>query len=55
MQHWAEKALIHNMAFASESELRNLRSSRSEAFFKIGVLKSFAIFTGKHQVLGSLF
>ena len=27
---------------------RNYRSSSSQMFFKIGVLKNFAIFTGKH-------
>ena len=30
------------------------KSSRSEMFFKIGVLKNFAVFTGKH-LLESLF
>ena len=31
-----------------------IRSSRSQMFFKISVLKNFAVFTGKHQ-LWSLF
>ena len=31
---------------AKEGEI--LRSSRSQMFFKIGALKNFAIFTGKH-------
>ena len=31
------------------------RSSRSQMFFKIGVLKNFAIFTGKHLCWGLFF
>ena len=30
------------------SKKNNLRSSRSQVFFKIGTLKNFAILTGKH-------
>ena len=29
-------------------DLSTFRSSRSQMFFKIGVLENFAIFTGKH-------
>ena len=30
------------------SHIGSIRSSRSQMFFKIGILKNFAIFTGKH-------
>ena len=34
--------------YSNEALARNGRSSRLQMFFKIGVLKNFAIFTGKH-------
>ena len=38
-----------------EPRERNYKSSRSQIFFKIGVLKNFANFTGKAPVLESSF
>ena len=43
-----EKTLIVNKAAASHDFKTNNRSSRSQMFFKIGVPKNFANFTGKH-------
>ena len=33
----------------SNTSLNKCRGSRSQMFFKIGILKNFADFTGKHQ------
>ena len=44
-QFWLRQ--INTTLFSSE-KMTVCRSSRSQMFFKIGVLKNFALFTGKH-------
>ena len=36
--------------FSVHNKIINIRGSRSQVLFKIGILKSFAIFAGKHCV-----
>ena len=43
MEHWPQMGYV-----AAKSFSQNIRSSRLQIFFKIGDLKNFAIFTGKH-------
>ena len=50
-----EKTLIVNKAAASHDFKTNNRSSRSQMFFKIGVPKNFANFTGKTPALEFFF
>ena len=40
------------MSLSLQIEVTTYRRSRSQMFFKIGVLKDFAIFTGKHLCWG---
>ena len=48
---WAWTRFLSNSScfrFLEPWDSYKMRSSRSQKFFKIGVLKNFAIFTGKH-------
>ena len=44
----ALKASVQKESRKQSLPKSDFRSSRSEMFFKIGVLRNFAIFTGKH-------
>ena len=43
--NWFKNCLLELVSIC----FHKIRSSRSEMFFKIGVLKCFAVFTGKHK------
>ena len=39
---------IINSSYSQKGQSQIFRSSRTQLFFEVGALKSFAIFTGKH-------